>query len=390
MLHKFGAKILCVGASQDAFASCAQAFGDQALVLAAHWTDEGPVTLTGPDGATQLLTNPAQGPTIIAGFAPDQDAIIETITHIWTDALQPAPVFVDVADTPEALNGVQTALMEIQTGLMTDAMRRNVDLLGQVAALRLRAENLNTTVTTLKEVLVRSQGDAACLLHEGKRWGEPIALAPGRGAVQRLPIAVLPAIIGAVSATVVAKAASSLTLTVRAVDYDQVLGHLALDLPSGRHIAFVPLTDEINPNARYVEIRFENTGAEDVALEGAFQESPEEGLRLDGDTKDAADAAVRSARLGLWSVGPKAGKGAAQAATRGTSYEVSSNRRRLVASWDIWRNNAARLTPGFEQRDWVAKRGSDGLMVHPLPDTVAIAGCPVKGRAARLSVSAPS
>lgn len=383
MLHKFGAKILCMDASDIAFATCVDAFGDHALVLRLTAQKDGTFTLSQTDGSTETLVNPLLGPTVIVCFAEKtaKSTHVVAVRKVWEDARQPLPTLVNVFKEAGDLAGVQQELLAIQSGLVTDAMQRNVDLLKQVAALRLLSENLNTVVSGLRDILIRNQGGAHRLLYEGKPWGDKIEVKPGQTLRQRFPVSVMPSLIGAVSFEVSGAANCNVKVTMFAVDHDEIIATKISTLPSGKHMIFLPIQTEISPNFRFIDIVIENTGITDITLDGALQESPEEGVRFDGDTSDDQD--VRSILFCVWTPGPG----------KSTVHELSSTRR-LVPSLDVWRNGAEKATPGFEQRDWVSKRGPDGLMVHPLPNTAAVACCPLKARegpfvGARMGFSLP-
>lgn len=370
MKHKFSSKILCVAADEAAFRECVSVFAEQAEVYRVTEDAEGRIVLVTSGGGAEPLLNPLLGPTVLALFDTDvPPALIAQISAVWEDALLPAPMQADATAGSTGLKQIGLSLMSLQTGLVTDAMRRNVSLLTQVAALRQRCENLNTVVGGLKQMISQTQSGAHRLLYESTPWGEPVTLQPSQKATQRLPIAVMPSLIGAVSLTVSATRNTSLTARLVSVETDTVVEELSVPLASGKHLFFMPVRDTMDPNARFVDIEFENTGTAPLALETALQESPEEALRMAGGAE--IEGGARSLNLSLWSPGPG----------KGTSFETESTRR-LIPSWDIWRNSAKPLTPGFESREWVAKRGAGGLLIHPLPETTAIASCPLKARGA--------
>lgn len=366
--HKFSTKVICLTDQKDRVGHCAAAFGSEADVYQLR-REPGNAPVLYPAGKSRgsPLEHPLTGPTVLALYEDTPEGLADEVAAIWQDAGLPVPGRAKIGAPEAGLAGVSEALLKLQSQLVTDAMRRNASLLTQIAALRQRCEDLNTQVSGLRDVMALNQTGSHRLLHEPKSWSADITLKPGQHVVQRLPVVILPSLIGAVSASVRAQGYGQITARLTSVEDNTVQEETVLDLSPGTHVLFMPLQTSINPNLRLLDIAFENTGETPIALQQGLQESPEEAARVDGQTPQ--DDTMRSIRLGVWSHGAGA-----------TSSYKTTRVRRQLASWDVWRNQARPLTPGFEAREWVARRGWNALLVHPLPDAFSVASCPVKAK----------
>jgi len=342
-------------------------FGDTAKVYRAR-LDGDRVFLSlmeaGANHGEEVLENPLIGPLVVCRNVPAQND--DPLNAIWTDSGLEVPETV-IVDEEAGLDTVWRALLRVHEAMMRSAARRNVDMLAQIAVLRRQVEDLTVLSQTLFTVTAMDSAGAHRLLYEATAYGADRMLRPGSTARQRLPVTILPSLIGAVSLDVSAVAHSELQFDLVVTEKEEVSAAQTVAISPGETTLFVRVDNLIDPNARLVDIRIQNTGGSPVILKSAQQESPEEQLFI-SDEGEGTDR-VGSLNLAVWSHGPN------------PLLQASAEKPRLaLRPHKSWREDASPLTPGFEERGWLAKRGNDGLLVHPLPaGAIAVAVCPVQG-----------
>lgn len=322
--------------------------------------------LVAAEGAEpQPLKNPLTGTVVVAApKAALSDDLKAAVSAVWEDANLPAPAFVAVS--AKNLTPVVVALSAGLNHRLQVTAQRNVDLLNQVAVLRERCEDMSVVTESLRKVLNFESSDTHKMIYELQDTGNMITLPAGGTAYQRLPITILPSLIGGVSFTAASQdEGGQLQAELYSIELDKVLQSNSFDLPKKRSMIFLAPENDISPNTKMVELVLRNTGSSDIKLRGALQETPEEQFRHGSDAVDP-NAPAESLMLNLWSQGP-----------RGSELHGVGSRKFQVTAWDKWRNHAERGTPGFEERKWLEKRGQNSLLVHPLPKTFAVAICPI-------------
>lgn len=316
----------------------------------------------GPDAEDLPLVNPLTGGTlVVAPDAAEDDPLLERIASIWTDANLPAPHRITQRDgsADEALR----LLLGMARTTTREMAEQNVDLLNQIATLRLLSEDLSMENTSLRDLVAFKNADFHHQLYELRALQDRFTLNPGESIRQRLPITVIPSLVGAVSFTAWSLVQGALKLRVHAIETAACLQETGIDLVPGRNQVFVRFEQAFTPTMKLIDLEFEVTGSAPIELRMAQQESPEEQVRRDGTFLDEPVWAG-SIYLNIWSEGP-----------RRTKVTPGVPRRRVVPAWDLWRNSAQRCTPGFASRNWLHKIGHNGLLVHPITAAYSVAQC---------------
>lgn len=370
MLYKYSPKILFAEFEKDIFREYSKIFSTSADVFFVEYdNDDGCVRISDQAGEKRELQNPLTGPTVLVNFQEIDNDFAHQINSIWNNANLEPPTHVSLNERSVSPITISQNMLDIQSGIVTDAMRRNVDLLAQVATLRQHCEDMNTVADGLIDLMNLRQSNRRNLLFSSNPIDLPITLKPGQSLTQRLPVVILPSLIGAISTPVKAERQTRISAKIVPVDANWTEEVRNLDIEPGRQLLFAAFEKMVNPNSRVINFILTNTGDHDVELEQALLESPDERAEISGT--DRSD--IWSIRLDIWSLGYK----------ESGTFQLDS--RRYIQSWDIWRNGAKRLTPGFKDRDWLEKRLSNSLLVHPLPDATAVACSPVIARQSKFS-----
>lgn len=318
--------------------------------------------LVRPDSGTldgeNVLTNPLVGPCVVLRPSKGGRDVDKVVLALWSDARLDKPKILSLNewDAIRVFNTLQGA----QAALVTNASRRNVQLLNQIVALRQKVEDLSVFNESLTSELSDRNNNSHLLVYQSRRTNDDrLELKGGETVSQLVPITALPAMLGGLSVDVDGLDGAKGTLGIR-VDCptsQEVFFEGDVLIERQRSVAFVPFLNKVSPGTRRIEVHVTNKSDPPFFLGTALQQSPDEGIRL--SEKDQSDA-IGSLALDLYSIGPNA----ASAFNAGT--------RRTLPAWDAWLNSCEKVTPGFKERNWMHTVGRNSVLLHPLPNNFAV------------------
>ena len=375
MMYKYSPKIVCLlnleiseMISQEIF----NIYSDVANIYVGRRSDEIIyVSELTSDGLQQetVLKNPFTGITIFVVEEHFDGKKIEQITSIWTDAKLDSPRIITISD--DYRSHIFTDITRAYILNSENSAKRNVNLLNQIAILRKRCEEYNIVNNELIKLLDQKNQGIHNLLCELIEVDGYIEILKSQNARQRLPITVLPSLIGAISFDIWSDGEGKIEVELYSVEHN--CSHQINRFDVIDNIIFVKIENLFRPGQKIIDLIIRNIGEHTLYLNAALQESPEEKLFIESANLKRDAGLLQSMALSVWSP------------ASGTSRMFKGNHtHRQLEPLDDWRNKAEKGTLGFEDRNWLHKR-SLGLMIHPLPAAIALAICPIRPRKGRFS-----
>ena len=380
MMYKYSPKIVCLLRceiqeifSQEMF----NIYSDIADIYTCRRSDEiiyiSELTSDGLQQET-ILKNPLTGITIFVVEEHFDGKKIEQITSIWTDAKLDSPRIITISD--DYKSHIFTAITRAYILNSENSAKRNVNLLNQTAILRKRCEEYSIVNDKLMELLDQKNEGIHNLLFELIEVDGHIEILKSQNARQRLPITVLPSLIGAISFDIWSDGESKIEVELYSVEHNCSHQINRFDVFKTYNTIFVQIKNLFWPGQKLIDLIIRNIGEHTLYLNVALQESPEEKLFIESANPKRDANLLRSMALSVWSH------------ASGTSRVFESNNhilRRQLEPLDDWRNRVEKCTPGFNERDWIQKRGRTGLMFQSLSATIALGICPIRPRKGKFS-----
>ncbi|WP_232796557.1 DUF6212 domain-containing protein [Roseovarius salinarum] len=372
MKYRYSPKILFIGMTEGAPDWARTVFRASTDL---YWVsrNSSELGIVDDEGRASTLTDPLTGPTIIVTANDDDPELVDAVQAIWRDAGLEPPQALPAPAQGEEPGKLTNALMTIQARLVQDAARRNVSLLKQVAALRQSSEDLNLALAHLIKKMKGDEGTAKAV-YEPVPHGDGVVLPPSKTLRQRIPISVVPQLIGGLSCYVTTDKSAALTMQVWSEERQQVIYEHRFDASPGLSVLFLPFGSPLKFNAKLLDLLVTNEGSGEVMLGTALCESPEERAQIDGAPDLESHHALR---LDLWS----------HSDTKAGTHPLPGFRVSRTLS-NHYLAEFKKRTPEFSDRNWLNLPKEGGLLVHPLPNTTAIASLeefPVSGRLCKVS-----